>query len=389
MELVVIIGLLLFLRDKGYFQNSKQIIPAIQDLAEKIADNSEALKQPFPELYGPVSRKFDWEFKGVKYSLDQALYESVYGYYKSEPKTFSYVGELKPNWEEEYYGSFLVRPEEDKSISELATKIQELGKKHKLSDDQIVDLTLAFVQSIPYDDAKAKNILAKDGSQTMLYPYETLFEQKGVCSDKSLLATVLLRQMGYGAAIFAYNDDNHMAIGIQCPKNYSTYGSGYCFAETTSSGNKIGIIPSFDAESNKTVDAGNLPNPDSNQSSSARLGQLGQVTMFQKTSGREYAGIIQTEKILKEIEMLKKIIENSFSSLQSQKKAILDDERELKDMQSRLNAFEKSQNFEKYNTLAEKYNALFKTYKKEVEKYNNDAALYNKSIARYNELIKQ
>lgn len=390
-ELAVIASLLGFVYKQKGFENPNQLIPALQGLIEdSVGEEQQISKKKIPELLQPASRTFEWEYKGVKYSLDETLYQSLYEYYKSEPKIFSYTGELSQDWEDEYYGMFLGRTESDKSISNLANELIALGKKQKLNDDQIVDLTLAFVQAIAYDDAKAKNILAKTGSETMLYPYETLFEQAGVCSDKSLLAIVLLREMGYGTAIFAYEADNHMAIGIACPQNYSTYGSGYCFAETTSVGNKIGIIPTFDAESNKTVDAGSLANLDSTQSQNARLGQLGQVTIYQKTSGREYSGIIQTEKIANEIESLKKSIEVLFGEIQSQKKKIVSEEKKLKNLKDELDkAYMENQDIEKYNELVKKYNDLFETYKKDVKKYNNNIELYNKNIARYNILIKQ
>ena len=390
-ELAVIGGLLLFIYDKKGFEDPRQAVLAIKDLAQEAVGEAkeEIEKVPFPAQEDPVSRVFNWEYRGVKYTLEQTLYQSVYAYYKSQPKSFSYVGELKADWEDEYYGMFLRLNENDKSISTLAADLQVLGKDKNLSDDQIVDLVLAFVQSIPYDDAKAKNILAKTGGETMLYPYETLFEQAGVCSDKSLLATVLLREMGYGTAIFAYEADNHMAIGIECPNDYSTYGSGYCYSETTSTGNKIGIIPSFDSVSNKAVDTSSLETLDSVQSQNAKLGQLGQVTIYQKTSGKLYSGIIQTQKIAKEIDGLKNEIEKLLPVIQSQKKSIKSQEKKLEDMRGDIEDYEKDGNIEKYNSTVKKYNDLLEEYKKDVKKYNNDVGLYNKAIQRYNVLIKQ
>jgi hypothetical protein len=313
----------------------------------------------------------------------------VYQYYQSQPKSFSYDGTLPSNWEEEYYGMFLKTNEGDKSISTLASDLQSLGKKHGLNNDQIVDLTLAFVQSIQYDDAKAKDILAKTDGVSMLHPYELLYEQKGVCSDKSLLTVALLRQMGYGAALLAYEQDNHMAVGIACPKQFSTYGSGYCYAETTAVGNKIGIIPDFDASSNKTVTVEELSSLDSAQTEQAKLQQLGQVTMYQKTSGAEYAGIIATQKIASEIGLLKKNIDSSLPDVLAQKKTIQDELDQLQVMKKNLDAQKNAQDIEDYNSQVKKYNDFLESYKNDVKKYNNTVTLYNNSIARYNTLIKQ
>ena len=390
-ELAIIAGLLLFIGNKKGFQLPSQIIPALQEIAleTKTQLEKENVINQFPELQNPVSREFNWEYKGVRYTLTEKLYQSVYEYYKAQPKSFSYIGEPEPDWEDGYYGMFLTRNENDKSVANLAAKLQDLGRQHKLTDDQIVDLTLAFVQAIKYDDAKAKNILAQTGSETILYPYETLCQQSGVCSDKSLLAVALLREMGYGAAIFAYEQDNHMAIGIACPKNLSTYDSGYCYAETTSVGNKIGIIPSFDSVSNKAVGVNELTALDSTQAQQAVLQQLTQVTIYQQTLGRQYSGIIETRKIIAEIDSLKKTIATILPELQTQKKTITKQENKLQDMKSQLESYQNGQSIEKYNELVKEYNNFLESYKKNVKKYNEKVALYNKATARYNILIKQ
>lgn len=391
-ELAVVAGLLLYVSEKKDLQSPEQFFSSVKDFTQEALGNSAEQiipKKPFPVPEGEVLKVYNWEYKGEKYSLTEKLYQSTYEYYRSQPKKFSYVGELKQNWEDEYYGMFLNSNEGDKSISVLSDDLRSLGKKHNLSDDQIVELTLAFVQSIPYDDAKAKNILAKTGNETMLYPYETLYEQAGVCSDKSLLSVAILRQMGYGTSLFAYEADNHMAIGIACPQNYSTYGSGYCYSETTSSGNKVGIIPSFDSESNKTISVDNFETLNSIQSQNAKLKQLGEVTIYQKTTGKEYLGIVQTQKILQEIDSLKKTIETLLPSIQSQKKSIKSQEEKLNELRNSIEQYQKDNNIEKYNSAVKKYNDFLESYKKDVKKYNNDVGLYNKAIQRYNVLIKQ
>ncbi|MEI7890637.1 MAG: transglutaminase-like domain-containing protein [bacterium] len=390
-ELALIGGLLLYVYQKKNFENIGQMVTAIEQLATGSEASLTVKPQEavFPVMENQVSRDFNWEYRGVKYSLKEKLFESVYKYYNLQPKAYFYEGEIKANWQDDYYAMFLKANANDDSIAKLALEIQALGKAHKLSDDQIVDLVLAFVQAIKYDDAKAKNILASIGSETVLYPYELLYQQSGVCSDKSLLAIAILRELGYGTAIFAYEQDNHMAIGVQCLKEYSTYGSGYCYSETTSVGNKIGIIPSFDSNSNKTVDAGDLAIFDASQGQQLKLQQLGQVTIYQKTTGKEYAGIIETKKISKEIDILKKNIANSLIDLQAQKKSISNEEKKLSDMKKTLENSNSSADVEKYNKMVGHFNDFLENYKKDVKKYNNSVSLYNKSTARYNVLIKQ
>ena len=94
-------------------------------------------------------------------------------------------------------------------------------------------------QILKYDDAKAFSF-----GGTTLYPYETLYLGRGVCGDKALLAASLLKELGYGVALFTYSKESHMTIGIKCPKRYASYGSDYCFAEVANGYyNRITDIP--------------------------------------------------------------------------------------------------------------------------------------------------
>jgi len=391
LELAVISVLLWFIIQKKEINSVSDIVPAVRQTIQDFKQGGvQQIAQPKEEiplaLSGPVEKTFSWEYAGKKYSLNQTLYTSVYDYYKSQNKEYVYTGTLPDNWEKDYYAMFLKTNDADKSISEVVSGIQNLGKKNNLTDDQIVDLTLAFVQSIPYDDAKAKNILAQAGNETMLFPYETLYEQKGVCSDKSFLAYALLRQMGYGTALFIYKQENHMAVAVQCPKNYSTYGSGYCYGETTSVGNKIGIIPIIDTESNKTV---NLSNYNFDQSQQMNLKELGQVTINLPSEGSEYSGIIQTEKLLDQISQLEKGMESLFPELKSQQIDVNKEVESLNEIKNSLDEYKKDGNIDEYNSSVEKYNNLLATYKKDVKKYNNNVNLYNQDVKKYNTLIEQ
>ncbi len=382
-ELAIIASALWYIAEKRGIHNFSQLGPALERKIQQISPRA------FPALQQPVEKTFSWGYKGLKYELPLTMYQSIYAYYQAQPKTFSYDNQLPENWEDQYYGMFLVSNENDRTLVELASSLQALGKKHSLTDDQIVELTLAFVQAITYDDAKAGNILAKTGSETMLYPYETLFEQRGVCSDKSLLAISILRQLGYGTAIFTYEKENHMAIGIACPKSYSTYGSGYCYGETTSTGNKIGIIPQFDTQSKKTVELTEIGTFDSAQNQQASLQELGKVVIYQATKGKEYGGIIETKKIENEISQLKIKMKTILDQLTTQKKVVNGENADLKIQKSDLDNFKNDQNFEKYNLRVQKYNTLLEKYKKDVQIYNNNVVLYNQTVARYNLLIKQ
>jgi hypothetical protein len=60
-----------------------------------------------------------------------------------------------------------------------------------------------------------------------------LYQNKGVCREKSLLVTYLLRGLGFGVVLFEFPTQNHMAVGIKCPGEYDFKNSGYAFIEST------------------------------------------------------------------------------------------------------------------------------------------------------------
>lgn len=359
------------------------------NIPEEIIKTEQEIANKIPEPIGEVDKTFQWKYRGKTYSFSQKLYSSIYDFYKSQPKTYTYFSELPPDWEEEYYGMFLARSKEYDFVAWLLDSIVEQGKKNSLSEDQMVELVLAFVQSIPYDEQKASLILSGAGGGTINYPYETLFENKGVCSDKSFLAISLLRQLGYGTAIFVYEGQNHMAIGIQCPMQYSNYQSGYCYGETTAVGNKIGIIPELKAYAGMAVggeeisyfkdDAGGMPNSVA----------LGEVKILQKTSGGEYRGIIQTISVNNEISVLKKEIEVLGAELKTLKSKIGDLKEDLDKSYGKISSrYEKNGDAEEYNDSIKEYNKDLEEYKDKIDEYNKKVKKYNEKVERYNYLIK-
>jgi len=378
-----------------YFRNSEvvdffdQARNATTDIGRQIQEAKENIANEFPQAQEPVSRTYQWQYQNKMYVVSHTLYSSVYEFYKSQPKTYTYFNELPKNWEEEYYGMFIAENPSDRSIVDLLEQIIIQGKKNGLSDDQLAELIVAFVQSIPYDDQKAANILARVGNETMDYPYEVLFENSGVCSDKSFLATVLLRKLGYGTALFVFENENHMAVGVRCPKEYSNYDSGYCFVETTSIGNKIGIIPELKSNVGSAVGSEQVAffeeNRIKNQSSVTKLTD---VKIFQATEGNEYKGIIQTIKTNKEIELLKKELEVLSDELFKLKSDIGKAEAYLADKKSSLEKYLKEWDIKKYNERAEIYNDALSEYEDLIKIYNKKVKSYNEKAARYNALIK-
>jgi len=88
-------------------------------------------------------------------------------------------------------------------------------------------IAISMVQNIPYDQKKFGNI---EGAVER-YPYEVLYDGRGLCGEKSKLLSLMLAELGYGTALFHW-PGVHQAAGVSCPKEQSHMGSGYCFIET-------------------------------------------------------------------------------------------------------------------------------------------------------------
>ena len=111
----------------------------------------------------------------------------------------------------------------------LVIQIENLASK---KDDQ-ARIAVSLVQNIPYASSNKTSNLFGVAINYSRYPYEVLYDGQGICGEKSELLAFMLKEMGYGVVIFYFPQENHEAVGIKCPMQYSYNGTGYCFVETT------------------------------------------------------------------------------------------------------------------------------------------------------------
>jgi len=383
-SIVVVVGFIFLAQ--WVKENQKLIFNKIQRVVDVPLISQPVSEKELPPNAEPKEVSYTWQYAGKSYSLKETLYGSTFAFYQESPKAYKYQGVLPANWENDYYGMFFMTTKGDNFISQIANDLQALGKKNKLSDDQIVEMILAFVQKLTYDDARANAILS-GGQESIYYPYETLFLQSGVCSDKSILAAKIFQSLGYGTALFTYEAEKHMALGIKCPQEYSNNNSGYCYAETTSVGFRIGMIPDFD-QNNRVVANQELKTFEQTQVEQFNVKRLGEPKIFQTTEGKIYNGITRTLSLAREIDSLKLTIQKLGREISNFRKNIDNQQSELEDLISKMNRLKKSGNYEEYNDQVDKYNDLADDYKASVKKYNAMIKDYNQKITRYNSLIK-
>lgn len=123
-------------------------------------------------------------------------------------------------------------------IFPLAIEIYNAGKTKK----ERRDIAISIVQSIEYEESEKEiDVLGKKIPYAR-FPYEVLYEQKGVCGEKSQLLYMLLTYLGEDVTILYFPEENHQAVGIKCLfKRFKS--TKYCYIETTMP-SKIGMNPS-------------------------------------------------------------------------------------------------------------------------------------------------
>jgi len=383
------LGLLVVVAFLGWYIGFLAQVRDIQPLSKTSNQEASAPIRKFPELQDPKPVDFKWTYQHRPYELKMTLYKSVYDFYRSSPKDYTYYETLPPNWEEDYYGMFLKVNPVDQTIPDLANQLKSLGARSGLNGDKLVELTTAFVQAIPYDNERAQKIERNDPNEKPNYPYELLYLQSGVCSDKTFLLDELLREMGYGTALFEYKAEKHIAVGIKCPTEDSTYDSGYCYTETTQPGHKIGVIPDISPDTNIGIVKKQLGTFDSAQQQQENTRKLGTVAIYQKTDGTSYSGIVQTIKTQTQIDSLEKDLAALKQELTPQKDALDKESKAIDDMKAKMDGLKKNKDYTGYNNLVSQYNSQVTEYKKAAAAYNQKVAQYNQKVNQYNQLIKQ
>lgn len=321
-------------------------------------------------VYGLLEQKFSFRYKNNNYELKQNLYKNLYSDYKNLPKTYSYLSSEKPdNLRDSFYSLFFKVLNGDNSLNELIDKSRNLAKPLNLSEDEFINFIISLLQHIPYDSEK---VAASGLNNNPYYPYETLYLNRGVCSDKTFLTVAVLRHLGYGAAILDFPESNHSAAGIKCPLEYSVNSSGYCFIETTNYF-PISVVP-------KNINNGRAGEGSSKLDNLSAASHLGKMEIYQKSSGKTYYGAFDVFKMAQDINDLDYLIKDIYKEVE----IILADidrlEIEVANLKTEMDSYLNA-------GLTSKYNALVPTYNNSVENYNNLLANYREKIGEYNQKI--
>lgn len=166
---------------------------------------------------------------GKENEIEFVVYQGVVDYISNVSNSITYYGETPSRLD--FKLKNIEEPVQREFLLSLVTEIQNLD----LSKENQARVAISLVQNIPYNETedKAVGIRGDLGVNRSRYPYEVLYDMQGVCEGKSELLSFLLKELGYGVGIFYYPEEDHEAVGIKCPSEYSLDETGYCFVETT------------------------------------------------------------------------------------------------------------------------------------------------------------
>ncbi len=324
-------------------------------------------------------QKFSFKYKNENYELIQSFSDELYNSYKNSPKIYTYYSSNPPtDLRDAFYSLFFSFKKEDYLIKELVANLRKLAVEKNFTEDEFLEFSLALVQYIPY--ANDKVVDSSLTNNNPYFPYETLYLNKGVCSDKTFLGVAILRELGYGAAILDFPEINHSALGLACLKEQSFNFSGYCYVEMTNYF-PPGIVP-------QTISGGQAQS--NNSIGDYFSGQkLGKMEIYQKSSGKFYQGI---PALINKINLLQTSYQNlkTKESIVSNLEGVLSQkEEELALVKKDLDYYYSVGSTREYNELALEYNILADEYNSILVDYKSNIENYNLLVQTFNSLSKE
>lgn len=215
---------------------------------------TEPISPESPPAAGDVEINYQWKYQDKSYQwkipISREDFDSDLEYYQLKPHP-----QLNMLYPEHYVETYAADPDDDRIIAAVVKELKQTAEREGFDEYKTVEFVLSFVQGLPYiSDSESTPY-----DEYPRYPMETLLEKCGDCEDTALLAGVLLREMGYGAAlIIIEGDPSHAALGVYGGRgvtgSYYRYGGRkYFYVETTASGWPIGQIPDQYQKSPATV----------------------------------------------------------------------------------------------------------------------------------------
>ncbi|MHB8762517.1 MAG: hypothetical protein ACYC6J_09110 [Coriobacteriia bacterium] len=189
---------------------------------------------PADDIAYDIPVRLSFSFEGVPVTVDVSVGGALYEGAARADKTVTRFGNAREDdWIDDYFPAFVDERHHGPFYDSLLAELRRVRDERGLDADRYAELLTVFAQSIIYttdpDELEPK------------FPVETFVEATGDCDDKALLLAGLLSREGYDVAIFLFEPEKHVALGIRCDE-LDYRGTGYAYTETTADG-FIGMVP--------------------------------------------------------------------------------------------------------------------------------------------------
>lgn len=169
-----------------------------------------------------IDRSYPYYLNGGAGQVSMALYPAMYNYSVCQARGYSGPSDIKTK-----------RYTEDQIQKRYMSSLIESIRNSSGDPDEQARIAISLVQKIPYDDGKAEENVKANYTLYTKYPYEVLAHNHGLCEEKAILLALLLKELGFGVAVFNFDTEHHSAVGIKAPSEYAYKDTGYAFIETT------------------------------------------------------------------------------------------------------------------------------------------------------------
>ena len=284
----------------------------------------------------------------VKFFVDTILYEDA----KNADKSVYLYDDLSDDeWSSEYYRSFVGNEYMDEVYEAVLGSLRQVRDRMSLDDDEYAELLSVYVQSIPYQ--------TDDVLTDPRYPVEIVYDNYGDCDDKSILLAGLLLKEGYDVALFEFDDEEHMNVGIRS-SGCQYRDTGYASIETT----EVNLIgwEKIEIGDDVLLDSDPL------------------VITFDNEGGLWYTSCGEVQEIYD-------AFESSAESCEDLSARIEKGEAELDSLEAEINSLNKMLDQLKKNGQVSQYNSKVQSYNSKVNTYNQKADALQSLVDEYNECV--
>lgn len=172
----------------------------------------------------PIISMHEFPFEQSSVTISVPVNRSVYEGARDADKSVTIYGNISEKiWIPDSYIAMAGDPNQEELYNSLTTEFRKVKADMGLTDDEYLELMAAYVQSFRYET------IAENPAK---FPVETVVDASGDCDDKSLLLVGLLSHEGYRVALFSFEPEAHMAVGVGSD-DYQYKNTNYTFLETT------------------------------------------------------------------------------------------------------------------------------------------------------------